>query len=83
MFSKKEENYDSDTKNKTDLDQTDDKYLLKLRETIKKKLHITKMVYSFMYNLFIYDTMRAILWNVTIIIMEQFLYKLIDVMLLS
>lgn len=38
LFNKEERNYESDTRDKTDLDQVNDKYLLQLWDTISRKL---------------------------------------------
>lgn len=42
LFSKKKRNYQSDTRNDMDLDQTNDKYLFQLQVVVKKKLWATK-----------------------------------------
>lgn len=48
---KKKGNYESDTENKMNLDQANDKYLLQLQTTIKKKIWAKKFVDLLMYSL--------------------------------
>lgn len=59
LSSKEKKNDENDTRDETNPDQANNKYLLQLWEARKEKLQVTKVIYSFIHSSSIYETIKT------------------------